>query len=224
MFRFKRRNRVRQTSTLRRPQQRTIEPLEGRELLSGITQESLVAMAVQVAEIRRLLQVAPFDSPVTPTFRVQNATLGDRAGRVVVQFQGAGGGGIDPDSIPGNVKLVQVSPLVRPLTNTFNGQPAVLPNVFEPINSGPMPGTPTVGFVFDFGSTLPRGRYRFELRSGPDGIRDLTGQPLDGEFNGRFPSGNGIPGGDFQTSMTTNGFFSYLPRFALGRLPRSLRS
>jgi hypothetical protein len=29
------------------------------------------------------------------------------------------------------------------------------------------------------------------------GITDVAGNPLDGEFFGRFPSGNGVRGGDF---------------------------
>ncbi len=33
------------------------------------------------------------------------------------------------------------------------------------------------------------------------GVYDAAGNPLDGEFHGRFPSGNGRPGGDFVTLL-----------------------
>jgi hypothetical protein len=40
--------------------------------------------------------------------------------------------------------------------------------------------------------------YRVTLRGGPPAtILDLGGNALDGEFSGRFPSGNGAAGGDF---------------------------
>jgi hypothetical protein len=44
---------------------------------------------------------------------------------------------------------------------------------------------------------LRRGTYVYTVASGPDGVTDVAGNPLDGEFYGRFPSGNGVPGRDF---------------------------
>ena len=41
--------------------------------------------------------------------------------------------------------------------------------------------------------------YRLRLRgSGPATLRDLQGRALDGEYLGRWPSGNGRPGGDLE--------------------------
>ena len=57
-------------------------------------------------------------------------------------------------------------------------------------------------------------------------LQDAFGRPLDGEFNGQFPSGDGTPGGDFVLDFTTvrsSGFaFDYLSRAALPQphLPR----
>jgi len=42
---------------------------------------------------------------------------------------------------------------------------------------------------------LAAGHYLFMVKSG--GVIDLAGNALDGEFTGRFPSGNGQPGGNF---------------------------
>jgi hypothetical protein len=51
----------------------------------------------------------------------------------------------------------------------------------------------------DFGSggarKWPRGRYRFQVRSG--GVVDRAGNALDGEFTGSLPSGDGVSGGNF---------------------------
>lgn len=44
---------------------------------------------------------------------------------------------------------------------------------------------------------LRRGTYVYTVVSGPYGVTDVAGNPLDGEFYGRFPSGNGVPGRDF---------------------------
>jgi hypothetical protein len=41
---------------------------------------------------------------------------------------------------------------------------------------------------------LPRDRYQVTVFGN---LRDLDGAPLDGEFSGTFPSGDGAPGGDF---------------------------
>lgn len=46
---------------------------------------------------------------------------------------------------------------------------------------------------------LPTDTYRLRLRgSGPAMLRDLRGMALDGEYRGRWPSGDGRPGGDLE--------------------------
>jgi hypothetical protein len=47
------------------------------------------------------------------------------------------------------------------------------------------------------------GHYTLGVTSGtPSGIVDLAGNPLDGEFTGIFPSGDGNPGGNFLADFT----------------------
>jgi hypothetical protein len=41
------------------------------------------------------------------------------------------------------------------------------------------------------------GPHRKVRGSGRSSVQDIAGNHLDGEFYGSFPSGNGIPGGDF---------------------------
>jgi hypothetical protein len=61
-------------------------------------------------------------------------------------------------------------------------------------------GTEMVAVVFNGGRALRGGFYTFTARDtsrGPSTVQDVAGNSLDGEFYGSFPSGNGIPGGDF---------------------------
>ncbi len=46
-------------------------------------------------------------------------------------------------------------------------------------------------------------RYVLSVFSG--GLQDRAGNPLDGEFSGRFPSGNGVPGGSALINIATDG-------------------
>ncbi|WP_422931981.1 Ig-like domain-containing protein [Singulisphaera sp. PoT] len=59
----------------------------------------------------------------------------------------------------------------------------------------------TVPVTLNGGKSLRGGFYTFTIRSfGPsnrEGVRDVAGNALDGEFYGKFPSGNGERGGDF---------------------------
>ncbi|RUL81414.1 hypothetical protein [Tautonia sociabilis] len=190
-------------------------------LTAGVTAQSLFEMAANVAEARRILRIGRFEPPLAPTLRVDNVVLNARAGRLIIQFRGAEGGGLDPASLPGNVLLVRrQSPGVLPREQTLIGQPTVLPNAYRPVDAGPPTSMPVIGVVYDFGAPLPRGNYRVLIRSG--GVRDLAGRPLDGEFSRTLPSGNGVPGGDFQAGIASNGFFSYRPRPVPGPFPSAL--
>jgi hypothetical protein len=46
-------------------------------------------------------------------------------------------------------------------------------------------------------TNLGSGTFTVKVFDSPLGITDVAGNPLDGEFFGRFPSGNRVPGGDF---------------------------
>jgi hypothetical protein len=68
--------------------------------------------------------------------------------------------------------------------------------------SGVGPTAPiTVTLQINNGVVLRGGFYTFVVHTAtvlnPSGIRDIAGNPLDGEFYGFFPSGNNVPGGDF---------------------------
>ena len=57
--------------------------------------------------------------------------------------------------------------------------------------------TATLSFELPCGY-LPRDQYRLTVR---DDVLTICGLPLDGEFTGAFPSGNGAAGGDFVASF-----------------------
>lgn len=69
----------------------------------------------------------------------------------------------------------------------------------SPFINGSTPQTVTV--TINRGRALRGGIYTFTIISG--GIRDIAGNSLDGEFFGRFPSGNGLPGGNFVAGLNT---------------------
>ncbi len=56
-----------------------------------------------------------------------------------------------------------------------------------------------VNLSINNGRRIRAGRLTFRTRSG--GIVDLAGNALDGEFTGRFPSGNTQPGGHFVAGL-----------------------
>ena len=62
-----------------------------------------------------------------------------------------------------------------------------------------------VSVVFNHGHTVRGGRYLIVIDSGggDTGIHDVAGNALDGNFYGTFPSGDGLPGGDFAASIDT---------------------
>ena len=59
--------------------------------------------------------------------------------------------------------------------------------------------------VFNNGHKVRGGRYLIIIDSGTGdtGIHDVAGNALDGNFYGTFPSGDGLPGGDFAASIDT---------------------
>jgi len=62
-----------------------------------------------------------------------------------------------------------------------------------------------VKLVFNHGHTVRGGRYTIVIDSGvgDTGIQDVAGNALDGEFYGSFPSGDGLPGGNFVATIAT---------------------
>jgi large repetitive protein len=62
-----------------------------------------------------------------------------------------------------------------------------------------------VSVVFNHDHTVRGGRYLVFINSGggDTGIHDVAGNALDGNFYGTFPSGDGLPGGNFAASIDT---------------------
>ena len=62
-----------------------------------------------------------------------------------------------------------------------------------------------VSAVFNNGHKVPAGRYLIAIDSGTgdSGIHDVAGNALAGDFSGKFPSGDGVPGGDFAAVFAT---------------------
>ncbi len=62
-----------------------------------------------------------------------------------------------------------------------------------------------VTVVFNHGKTVRGGRYLIVIDSGTgdNGIQNIAGDALDGNFYGTFPSGDGLPGGNFAASIAT---------------------
>ncbi len=63
----------------------------------------------------------------------------------------------------------------------------------------------TVSVVFNNGHTVRGGRYLIVIDSGSgdNGVHDIAGNALDGNFYGTFPSGDGLAGGAFAASIDT---------------------
>lgn len=133
--------------------------------------------------------------------RVSDLAFDPAAGQIAVTFQDAGFG-------------LNTALLANPANYTLvrAGDPRGL----HPVALAPSPAisgfysgavTETLTVV---GGPLRPGRYTFQVAS--PGVVSLAGNPLDGEFTGFFPSGDGHPGGNFIATLT-------VPRPA--RVPRA---
>jgi hypothetical protein len=71
---------------------------------------------------------------------------------------------------------------------------------------GALPSDPVVvKVVFNDGHSMRGGKYEVVIDSGTGdhGIQDVAGNALDGNFYGKFPTGDGLPGGDFVAEVET---------------------
>ena len=50
-------------------------------------------------------------------------------------------------------------------------------------------------------TAMPSDSYAIFVKSGPNGVTDASGNELDGNFNGTFPSGDGVAGGNFNEPL-----------------------
>ena len=66
-----------------------------------------------------------------------------------------------------------------------------------PIKYDPQTFTATLDYSNLPQTAMPTDVYAIVVASGPNGVKDMVGNQLDGEFLGSLPSGNGAAGGDF---------------------------
>jgi hypothetical protein len=97
------------------------------------------------------------------------------------------------------------------LVTAITMQAPVVPTAPEP-----------VVLTFNHGRPLRSGTYTLTIFAaagtgpGGTGVRDLAGNALDGEFYGAFPSGDGVPGGNFVARLETVGHRVRAPKSAVG--------
>jgi hypothetical protein len=119
--------------------------------------------------------------------RVFAATLDRRTARVTLILQDERSG-LVPAELMDTRSYLATTPARKPRRLTIR-------KVAVPGATGG-PGPVRVQFLVTRGPRGPRvSRFRLEIFS--SAVTDVAGNPLDGEFHGTFPSGNGQPGGDF---------------------------
>jgi hypothetical protein len=92
-----------------------------------------------------------------------------------------------------------------PLSSKVHPPKLILPtSVFYSFDG--VPTDPVVVRVeFNKGHAMRGGNYEVVIDSGTgdQGIQDVAGNALDGNYYGNFPTGDGLPGGDFQATIAT---------------------
>jgi hypothetical protein len=104
--------------------------------------------------------------------------------------------GLDYASIT-NSAFYQLS--ARPISSKVHVPRVILPTSIT-ITPGATPTSPeTVSVTFYRGRELRGGLFTLTIDSGnnDNGLQDVAGNALDGNFYGTYPSGDGLPGGNF---------------------------
>ncbi|MEW4566622.1 Ig-like domain-containing protein [Tautonia sp. JC769] len=131
--------------------------------------------------------------------RVAFLTFNPRTRRILIGFQDEVSGLSRSEILDvRNFNLIG-PPLVRSLPRT----------VSEPLQVRPLPSDP-LAVILELPAQTRGAPFPHRLRILSSNIRDLAGNPLDGEFHGRLPSGNGVPGGLFEAPL-----FRFLGRIPL---------
>ena len=128
--------------------------------------------------------------------RVTELRFAQSPGRLVVQFQDDRSGLAPASLTDGRNYLVKKLRLLpgRLLVGNLSVTPPTLPTA---------PQTVTAPLIRNGNKNLRSGTFIVSVFSSALGITDVAGNPLDGEFYGRFPSGNGVPGGNFVAIVDT---------------------
>ncbi len=93
----------------------------------------------------------------------------------------------------------------RPLSSKVHPPNLILPTSITFSSDGVPTDPVTVTVVFNHGHSMRGGDYQVKIDSGTDdhGIQDVAGNALDGDYYGKFPTGDGLPGGDFVATIAT---------------------
>ncbi|WP_165073598.1 hypothetical protein [Paludisphaera rhizosphaerae] len=86
-------------------------------------------------------------------------------------------------------------------TGTWSVVPSQDPRVTLTYNASTK--TATLDFSAMPQTSLPSDRYAIIVISGANGVLDVVGNQLDGNFSGAFPSGDGVAGGNFLQDLGT---------------------
>jgi hypothetical protein len=126
--------------------------------------------------------------------RITNVELLARAGQIAVTFQDVGSG-------------MNLASLANPANYSFSREFYVNPklNVITSAQVLPtaLPTDPVTVILHESAPRIRHGSYLFQVIGG--GIKDVAGNSLDGAFNGTYPTGDGVPGSNFDATFYTNG-------------------
>jgi len=94
-------------------------------------------------------------------------------------------------------------------------------NLISAVPRGPLSTVPqTVGLTFNDARQIRGGSYQFTVRSASskvrNGVQDVAGNAMDGEFYGFFPSGNNVRGGNFVAILDAKHNQIFPPKTAVG--------
>ena len=134
--------------------------------------------------------------------RVTGVVLNPRTGRIVITYQDERSG-LSPATV-GSTANYQV---VRPISSR---RVRILPVTGMTTPLSPPAAQRVVTLTLNRRLRVAPGRLRLIART--QGITDLAGNALDGEFAGSFPSGDGQRGGDFAALFRVRGRWLSMPR------------
>ena len=126
---------------------------------------------------------------------VTAAVLDPLKGRLTITFQSTGPGGLDLAPLTASGAIA--------LSPGLGRNPALAITALDlsaPVGSD---GPQTLVVTLAGGRPLPTNSYTLLIRSLD--VRDVAGQTLDGEYLGKFPTGNGRVGGDFAARFAVAG-------------------
>jgi hypothetical protein len=138
-------------------------------------------------------------------------------GQIRVEFQDFGG--------PGNAGVgLSLKSIVDAnnysLSRALHARAGAFPVTGAAITPGTAVGTQFVTLTVNEGRHFRGGRFLFTIRSvSPgdlSGVQDIAGNALDGEFYGRFPSGNGRPGGNLVAGLDAIHNTVFTPKSVVG--------